>query len=248
MIRFDRSYRNIFLVNDPRQRADALRDIILPQMTEVLQQSLTVINNVYRIDALEDSRISWYPRFRKNRVSELSHVYEEAFVGLGGRQEAGKWKGVVRKDGKIVQLLPFRMGFVLNALGLRVELQHNWLKGLSAASYRKILNVVVKNESLIYELCRKTGMDLANHSDGQGKYISTLAERCKSMADNIKDPSFFESETSKYPISETALNDMIAAFTVFFPVYDTYLRLAMGKPSRFKILIDRLNSCCANTK
>jgi hypothetical protein len=242
MIRFDRSYKNLFLVDDFQLRADALRHSIVPRLKIILQESLSYIERIYRIDPLADSRVSWFPRFRTNRVSKVNHQYEAAFAGIGPEQNAGKWKGFTRKDGKIAQLLPFRYGFGLDKVGLVVVLQHNWLRGLSNPSYRKLFNFLAKNESLTNELCLRTGMRIPDGCYDGTNYISTLAEKCKWMAAHMEVPSFFISNISKYPISKANVIQMIDTFVVFYPVYDAYIQLAMGKPSRFRKLIDRFNN------
>lgn len=110
---FDEQDANLFLVNEARLRADALQHSLLPRLRNLMHVAIAEIRDIYRIEALDDSIVSVYPNFRQKRKNELTHLYDSAFVGLGGQRKA-RWPGFSRKDGKPVQILPFRYAFHLN--------------------------------------------------------------------------------------------------------------------------------------
>lgn len=82
-ISFDEQDANLFLVEDARLRADALKHSVLPRLRTLMNEAVALIREIYGIEALEDSIVSVYPNFRPLQESELTMLYEWAFVGLG---------------------------------------------------------------------------------------------------------------------------------------------------------------------
>ncbi len=151
-ISFDESYKNLFQVDDARLRADALRHSVVPRLRVVLDNCIALINATYDVDVLEESRISCFPNFRLQREKEIDFLYESAYASLGGKQDKSKWLGLNRKDGKVVQLLPFRYGLSLEEEGLCFQLENYWTKGLTDESYWKFFDFHLEYESLIHTL------------------------------------------------------------------------------------------------
>jgi hypothetical protein len=118
---FDDSDKNLFEVDDPRLRADALRHSVLPRLHLVMHECIAKIREVFGVEALDDSIVSYFPHFRPKRQAELKLLYDSAYVALGGKRTKGKWNGVSRKDEKPVQILPFRLGLELTHQGLSIR-------------------------------------------------------------------------------------------------------------------------------
>lgn len=199
------------------------------------------VKTVYDIDALEDSRVSWYPHFRLNREKELTHLYESAYASLGGKQDKEKWRGFSRKDGKAVQVLPFRYGFMLEGEGLYFQLENYWLKGLTDESHRKLFDFHLEYESLIHSLCYSSNVKPKFYHGEGCEPISTLREHYDWMAERQLFDNFFDSDYIKYPVSSDDLYSIAVDYVTFYPIYDSYIQIAMGKPTRFLELIGKLN-------
>ena len=73
-ISFDEQDANLFLVDDARLRADALKHSVLPRLRVVINTAISLVRDIYEIEALDDSIVSAYPNFRKKRESELKKV------------------------------------------------------------------------------------------------------------------------------------------------------------------------------
>lgn len=151
VIEFDEQDANLFQVDDPRLRADALKHSVLPRLNVVMHEAIGTIRKIYGVEPMDDSIVSMYPNFRTKRNNELIMLYDSAFVGLGGQRKS-KWPGMARKDGKTVQILPFRFAFILTDAGLFVALENGWLNGLSDASCGKLLRFHLDNEATINAL------------------------------------------------------------------------------------------------
>ena len=240
-IRFDESDRNLFQVDDARLRADALRHSILPRLHVLMNQCLASIRDIYQLEVLNDSRVSFYPQFRTQRKIELRHLYDFAYVGLGGIQKKEGWNGVDRKDTKPVQLLPFRYGLLIGEKGLSIYLENHWVKGLTAASHKKFFDFHLKFESLLHVLCHVSKITPFLAYGDDVAPISTFKKHYDFMFQNQIFNNDFGSEFKGFPITSNSLNDYILQFVYFYPVYDSYLQIAMGAPVRFEKLIEKLN-------
>jgi hypothetical protein len=226
-ITFDESDKNLFQVDDVRLRADALRHSLLPRLHFLMNECITTVRQVYNVEVLEDSIVSYYPHFRQKRERELGHLYEAAYVGLGGRRTENKWHGFERSDGKEVQIVPFRFGLYLSEEGLSLFLENYWGKmGLTDSSY--------KNWCAITPILYYDGEELPP--------LSTFQEHYQFMQKHRLFANHFGSETPRsYPILLDALKSTIEHYALFYPVYDSYVQIAKGKPPRFKELIAKAN-------
>jgi len=240
-ITFDEQDANLFLVDDAQLRADALKHSVLPRLRVVMNVAIARIREIYGIEALEDSIVSVYPNFRQKRDRELLIKYESVFVGLGGQRKA-KWPGFARKDGKPVQILPFRFAFVLDQYGVFTVLENAWLKGLDTRSFEMLLRFHIDNEHKVNPLCFASGMapgipylkDLPLLAPLRDEYQLRLKHK---LYDN-----HFLGHTYHFPVSGDTLKQIVNRFAYFFPVYDSYIQMAKGLPIRLDALVAKLSA------
>lgn len=240
-ITFDEQDANLFLVDDVRLRADALKHSVLPRLRVVMNTTISLIRDIYGIEALEDSNVSVYPNFRQKRSSELKIKYEQVFVGIGGQRKA-KWPGFSRKDRNPVQILPFRFAFVLTQDGIFTLLENGWLKGLDTQSSETLLRFHIENENKINPLCFASGM---RPEPGWSEDLSLLApfrEQYKFRLDNRLYDHHFIGNNYHLPVTGATLAEMVDNFAYFFPVYDSYIQMAKGLPHRLDALITKLSN------
>lgn len=240
-ISFDENDKNLFQVDDIRLRADALKHSLLPRLRYILNESISLVREIYDIEVLEDSRISHYPQFRTKRDNELSFLYEAAYVGVGGKSARDKWFGVERKDGKPVQALPFRYGLQITEEGLIIVLETHWLKGLTDESHKKFFAFCIENESLLHTLCYRAEIYPDLYSSEEVGFVSTFEQHYIFMYEQGVFENDFISSLVKYPTDSDDLSFLIHRFAYFYPVYDSYLQIAMSKDVRFIELIEKLN-------
>lgn len=241
-IGFDECDKNLFQVEDARLRADALRHSILPRLHLVMNEAIAGIRNIYGVDVLEDSIVTFWPHFRIRREVDLTLLYDSAFVGIGGCRVKDKWVGVARKDGKPVQILPFRFGLELNVEGLSLLFDNYWLKGLTDESYGKYLDFHLEFEGLTHRLCYFSVLSPEIHVGKGARVISSFRDHYLDMkAEKYFANRFFSASVQSYPVSEEDINQLIRALAFFFPVYDSYIQISKGEPVRFLELIAKAN-------
>lgn len=241
-ITFDKDDANLFQVDDARLSADALRHSVLPRMRVVMNTAVALIREIYGIETLENSTFSVYPSFREKRYKneELRFRYEAAYVGLGGHRKPN-WAGFARKDGKPVQFLPFRFGFRFSQWGLETFFENGWLKGLDRKSFDSILQFHIDNEAIVNRLCFAARIGPAFYWAEDLPLYATFAEHYRHRIENGEYDNHFWGYLYKLPVERGDFFDIVHDFTMFFPVYDAYLRMAKGEPSRLTALVDRLN-------
>jgi hypothetical protein len=239
-ITFDEQDANLFLVDDARLRADALKHSVLPRLRVVMNAAIALIRDIYNIEVLEDSIVSVFPNFRQKRNRELLIKYEQVFVGLGGQRKA-KWPGFSRKDGKAVQILPFRFAFLLGQDGVFIVLENGWLKGLDRQSSEKLLRFHIDNEYKINPLCFESHIKPDVFWSDDLPFLAPFRDHYQFRLDHQHYDNHFVGNDFRLPISAVALEQAVKNFACFFPVYDSYIQIAKGLPHRLDVLIAKLS-------
>lgn len=239
-ISFDEQDANLFQVDDARLRADALKHSVLPRLRTVMNAAISQIRSIYRIEALDDSIVSVYPNFRQKRELELKMHYDSVFVGLGGQRKP-RWPGMSRKDGKPVQILPFRFAFVLTQDGIFTLLENGWLKGLDDRSFELLLRFHIEHEDKINPLCFHSEMRPAVVWDESHPVLTSLQHQYQYRLNHRVFDNHFFGHCYHFPVSGSQLMAIVDSFSGFFPVYDSYLQIAKGLPVRINLLIDYLS-------
>ncbi len=239
-VTFDEQDANLFLVDDARLRADALKHSVLPRLRLATNTAIALVRDIYGIEVLEDSIVSTYPNFRQKRDTELSIKYEQVFVGIGG-QRKDKWPGFSRKDGKPVQILPFRFAFVLDQDGIFTLLENGWLKGLETQSSDKLLRFHIDNQHKIAPLCFLSHMKPDIVWSDTLPLLAPFHEQYQFRLDKKLYDNHFLGHNYHFPVSDITLVKLVKNWVYFFPVYDAYIQIAKGLPHRLDTLIAKLS-------
>ncbi len=241
-VSFDETDLLLFRVDDLRLKADALRYSILPKLHYLLHHTFKQVAEIYGVDPLEDSHIAESPNFRTQRENELAHSYQAATMGLTGKRAKDKWHGFRRKDGQPVQILPFVYDYGLSELGLGLRLQNYWLKGLSDDSFVKLLDFHLEFEAQINTLCfRSAILPLFVDSEECGSF-ATLAQQYQWRKEHRAFDNDFSSCSVSLPTTRDTLESLATSFCIFYPVYDSYIRIAKGEPVRLERLVQKLTA------
>ncbi len=241
-ITFDEADRNLFQVDDPRLRADALQHSVLPRLHVLLNQCVSLIGQIYGVDVFQDSIVSFFPHFRQRRSRELDLLYQSAYVSLGGKRTKNKWHGFQRSNGKPVQIVPFRLGIALRYDGLSLMLEH-WHMHLTDASYCKLLQFHLDFEGVTHRLCYASGLSPRLCYGDTLEPLSSFREHYEFMLERrIFNNSFHSHRPWRFPIGahDTAVA-ITRSYALFYPIYDAYLQIAKGAPSRFVELVQKAN-------
>jgi hypothetical protein len=238
---FDEEDQSLFVIDDFRLKADAIRQSILPRMHIVINHAIAMIREIYAIDVLEDSHITQSPNFRRRPEPNLTLDYTWATVGLSGKRSKNLWNGFEKKNGSRIQVLPFLYEFGLTPRGAAIRLKNYWMTGLSSTSYTKLLQFHLQYADQIHSLSFRSGILPLLHWGKDCEPFTTYTAHYQWMIENELFDNDFYGYPIGYPVSVNAIIELIYCFLVFFPVYDSYIQIAKGCPTRFDELIARLN-------
>lgn len=238
-ISFDEQDANLFLVEDAQLRADALKHSVLPRLRVMMNEAISLIREIYGIEALEDSIVSVYPNFRPKRASELKVLYDVASVGLGGKRSP-QWPGFSRQDKKPVKILPFRFAFSLTEEGIYTVFENGGIK-LTDKSYEALLRFHIDNEDKLNPLYFSSNIYPVVGWDDTLPLLSPIKEHYEFRIKHKLFDNHFVGHNYHFPVSKLQLMEMVANFAHFFPVYDSYTQIAKGLPPRLDRLITNLN-------
>ncbi|MCL2029306.1 MAG: HNH endonuclease, partial [Deltaproteobacteria bacterium] len=188
----------------------------------------------------EDSIVYSYPNFREKRENNLKHDYTQAVAGITGARKP-IWKGFERKDGKPVKIMSYALYFNFNEDGL-VLIFNRWFQPkLTDDSLRKYLEFIRKNSQFV-----KTIQFLSNMWDSSPIKILNEEDQViipfPQYIDRMIDSKYYQLEffsEIQLPISSNVLNEFINSFVIFYPIYDSVLRIAKGEKDIFEELTSK---------
>jgi len=243
-IEFDKDDQSLFQIDDLSLKADAIRHSILPRLNILLNHAILQIKTVYDVEVLVDSHITQSPNFRIKRNNNLEVDYKWAAAGMSGKWQKEKWLGFNRQDDKPVQILPFKYGIVLLERGLSFKIICDFMKGLSAASYAKLIRFHIDFEKEIHPLCYLAEAKPQLNWEQGCEPCAPFAEHYQWMIKNgiSEGFKFFESKMIGYPVTPDTISDLIDQFVILYPVYDSYLQIAKGEKIRLELLSEKLNA------
>jgi hypothetical protein len=233
-ISFDQDDKNLFQIDDLRLKADAIRFSILPKLHGLVNHAISKVRDVYGVEALEDSHVKQSPNFRLKRKGELTYNYEWALVGLTGKRGKGgsrEWTGIKRPDGG-VQIAHFDYDFRLTENGLQLDFSclADWV---SVQSQKKFVKFLKLFEEEIHTLCYRSKILPDLGWNDEYKPFSRFEDNSNLMLDaDVYSHYSFLHPYIKFPITKLDLENLVESFVYFYPVYDSYIRIAKGKHHR----------------
>lgn len=222
-------------------KAKGIRYSILPQLNIILEEALSRIRKVYGIEVFnENSAITSAPGFREKRDNELKKNYDYAFIGITGSR-APIWKGFSRKDGKPVKIIGYCLGFTFTEDGISMFFSPASNLHLTDESHIKYFDFIKSNMSYIQtiQLLSQMEPELFFWKDDENVIIPFEQYLNKLINNKFFELSFHRK--IKFPIGQIELNVLIRSFVIFYPIYDSVIRIAKGEEPIFNKLISMLN-------
>jgi len=222
------------LETDLLLKAKGIRYSILPKLNIVLEEALSRVRKIYGIEVFnEDSIVCSSPNFREKRDGELKVNYDYAYIGITGSRTP-VWKGFSRGDGKPVKIICYSLNFVFTEYGLAAQFTSTDNLKLTDNSFRKYFSFVQKNMPIVHAIQSLSGMRPTFYfNDENDKAVISLDEYMNKLADSKLYTLNFH-RNIKLPVGAYDLNELINSFVIFYPVYDSLLRIAKGEKDIFK--------------
>ncbi|HOP44496.1 MAG TPA: HNH endonuclease [Flavobacteriales bacterium] len=224
----------LFAVTDAQLKADALKQDVLPRLGMLLERGLAKVQEIYGVEPMEHNNITALPGFRPSRRKEpVKHHYTSAAQGLTGSRTI-VWKGVERPDGKPAKIMPHRYVFLLDQEGIRVGIYH-WWQQYTPATNKKFARFILQQGDHVFQLMRLAGLGMTHH------YIDvcSLEAALYHEAEAGMTPAFW-SRPIPFPVHGKHLEQLVECYAMLYPIYESYLRIAMGRKPIFTELVARL--------
>lgn len=233
--------RKLFLIDDVVLKAEALRNSILPRLENIFYLIIKEINEIYRIDVLEQSRISNSPNFRKsNRINPITLNYEVCSVALTGKIKIDYWKKLIKKSGEISQHTPFDFQMQLSNEDILCYLVINPDLKLFDNSYQQFDDWTEKNFLKIFPLIQEAHVHYRLYCSDECKPFTSLDNYfIWKKKENILESGFF-SEGFSYPLDEKQFEKIKKFFLYLFPIYQTFIDISKGEEIKFENYLNRL--------
>jgi len=230
----------IKLRSDLLLKAKAIQYSILPKLNVVLEEALSRVRKCYGIEVFkEDSIVTTSPNFRPNRKNELKVDYTWAITGITGTRKP-IWNGFKRTDGKPVAIIGYSLGFAFSENGLDLMFTPSNIDNLTDDSLTKPLVFLRRNSHVVQTILNISGIRYRHlYFDEEDNAIIAFDKFVDRLVDaKVYDLDFWRDK--KLPIGLDDLNDLIDSFIIFYPIYDSVLRIAKGQKDIFKELISKL--------
>jgi hypothetical protein len=229
------------LKSDLLLKAKGIKYSIIPKLNIILEEALSRIRKVYGIEVFnENSIITSAPSFREKRDNELKIDYDYAVIGITGSRTP-IWKGFSRNDNKPVKIICYSLNFLFTEYGIRAFFYSTNNLKLTNESFIKYFDFLKNNMPYIQTIqsLSKMNPDLYFYKDNENaivpfdQYIDKLIENKHFVL------NFYRN--IRFPIGQIELNELINSFVIFYPIYDSMIRIAKGEKPIFNKLISMLN-------
>jgi len=226
------------LQTDLLLKAKGIRYSILPKLNIILEEALSRVRKIYGIEVFnEGSIVCSSPNFREKRDSELKVNYDYAYVGITGSRTP-IWKGFARSDGKPVKIICYSLNFILTKYGLVVQFTSTDDLKLTDDSFRKYFAFIKKNMLVIHTIQSLSEMrPFLYYKDINDNAIIPFNKYIEKLIDNKFYVLNFDREI-RFPLNTLEINELINSFVIFYPIYDSLIRIAKGEDDIF----DKLTS------
>lgn len=246
-VEFNLDDKNLFLVDDLKLRADAIKNSILPRLEIINNYTIDSISEVYKNNIFELSTVLKFPAFRNSRIQGFGTEYLNSEVGLGGKRDKNLWNHVHTYKNVQPHIVPFSLTHSLDEDGFKFYFLTNRYN-INLKNYDIFSDFHINFESEINLLSNVAKTSLIKYFAENNKInpFTPLKEYLKWQKEN----NFFElpyySETIKYPVRNEDILKIIERFVIFYPIYDNYLRLCCGKQIVLKDQIGLLTEWLAS--
>ncbi|MFV0389056.1 MAG: HNH endonuclease [Pyrinomonadaceae bacterium] len=232
-VSFDLDDKNLFLVDDLKLKADAIRHSIVPKIEIITNETISILTNVFDTDPLELNTILKFPNFRRKRNTEFTVDYPEAQAGLGPKRSRTLWTEVKRINDKHPMILPLSLTYCLGESGLCFYFTTTRY-GISLKDYSLFHSYHLKYKEKIDMLVMESNTSLSITFEDYKKFA--LKPRKKlfdaMLNDNCWDIVYF-SKMLEYPIDNESISNLVRDYVTFYPVYANYVKIASGNPFNF---------------
>lgn len=240
-VNFDLDDKNLFLVDDLKLKADAIRHSILPKLEIITNHTIGLLGQIYSLNALDLSTILKFPNFRKTRAKDFSIDYTSSEAGLGAKRNTRLWSAMKKKNGEQPMIIPFSLTYCLDADSLHFYFFSNRY-GLTMKDYSMFYNFHMNYSFEIDSLLKESRVTILKELDDYKRFLFEPLEKYLSFEKENGWRLLFSSKDYEYPINNEDIASLVEDFIAFYPIYDSYLRIASNEQTKILELMGSLKT------
>jgi hypothetical protein len=206
----------------------------------ILEEALSRIRKIYGVEVFkEGSAVHSSPNFRPKRDNELKVNYTWASMGITGARKP-IWKGFARKDGKPVKIIGYALDFCFDEDSLSLICGQPYRPKLTDESFKKFFEFLRHNSRLVHAIQNLSEMRYPSLSFDEEEKVIVPFDQFIDMLIDLKDYAWGFYREIRLPIGLADLTTIIDSFVIFYPIYDSALRIAKGEKDIFEELTSKL--------
>ncbi|RAJ89861.1 HNH endonuclease [Larkinella arboricola] len=234
---FEARDTEIFSIPDTKTKLNTLQNYFFPRLKKLLDMALQEVKEAYGIDPFERYNFVYSPSHRKE--AKVNQDTDLVLIGISGRRLFDRQLKVKREDGKPYALHPASAYFqVTNTGRMTVNV---WPFTFSDETYFWNLKKYLRHHYESFTALLNAG-NLNYHTLEGKKKLSPI----KHM---LTDEYFFEVQSSAlyFPIENPlAIDQLVVAFVLAFPILDICYALAEGIKPAFPDQVKALTKWLTN--
>jgi hypothetical protein len=235
---FDLDDKNLLSLetSDLQAKVVAIRDKLLPKLVAVTKYSIKRINEIYQTDVGELSTISKSPQFRDNRKKEIVTNRNYAVAGLTSHRSATLWKNIKNKNGTQAKIVGFHLSYFLDKDGLIYYFKAPSPSHFQFLHHKENVKLFChfhnEYEHEVESILERVSGNLDVYFRASSGDIEPLPhdKYLAHVADEKLWDVRYRSRWISFPVDNEIIDSMVEDFVAFYPLYESYLRIASGQP------------------
>lgn len=242
-LKFESKDQDIFNIPDVSTKLSTLQNYFFPRLEILLKESLREVREIYGVNPYEDMTFVYRPNHRKEAKKNID--FGNVFIGISGKRNQqklifkrknGQYSKIhvsyltyeIYPDGSLTVVFAPLAGYV------HVDEKYDYI-GLVAATLDKCIDKIQKifyengiSYSLPHNFTYSNFVDAILNSPEEGEYLA-------------RDLLYFFSPSYYFPISNSrGLWEIKRAFVALYPILDSFITIAKGKPYPLEVMLDKL--------
>lgn len=206
----------LFSVEDNRERADKLQELLVPKLKILIEQACDLIHQVYGTDVLSDCRITTTPAHRSGAKKTKPFKIATAGLAIKGKTWFFQQRFECTSDSLCVYFFGLR-GLEANPI---VQVLKNHVEDVT-----RILN---QGEYYIYS------NTIAPEEDGKLEYDEFI-KKLQLVPEREWQTTYIRSPSLVLPIKDLdAAQPLIDSFVELFPIFRAAINVFLGEEDRFE--------------
>ncbi len=231
-VAFEQRDVEIFNIPDEKTRATTLQSYFFPRLEVLLRHTLGMVQAIYEVNPYEYTSFVFQPSPREKAGKTFG--YTEAHIGIAGQRRRDRELTITKPDGSHYHFHP---SYLVYEVGVEASMNVRlfpFIFNVDSQFVAKMGQEITQNAQLLEPIFA------INHLSYDAADQFIRLKDCLSSGDLEPYEMTFFSPSLYLPVTyDHGLNDLVLAYLALFPLLDTSIQIAEGRPSRLPELLKR---------